>query len=259
MKNNLKILAIVFLLSANSLFAQTGFQGKRNEISLDVFSLAYFNELHFTYKFALSKYYALYGKYSTGSFSRDMSDPRVYDLVYVKDQYDNTQIEPGDIVSGKTDFKSSSYEFGVLLMKRNFGTSLPIGFYTALGFEISNGEMTDIYTFKEGISGSGNPQKYDVSQFKLVGYTGWDIILTGNLTLDISLEFGAAWGKYEYQPTALPALLAEEPYATFPQIPFIGHNEKEDWGMDYDDLGYLSEYKALNILIMPSIKVGYIF
>lgn len=259
MKDKIVIFTILLFIGIGSVQAQTGFQGKRSEISLDVFSLAYFNELQFTYKYSINKKLALYGKFGTGSFSRNMNTKDINYLRYEVDQFNSNIIYSNEIVSGKTDFKSTSYEFGVLYMNVDYNTSLPVGMYSGVGIEISNGEMTDIYTLKVGINGSGNPQKFDVSQFKFVCYTGWDLILAGNITMDISLEAGIVRGTYTYEIPELPSLLASNPYSTFPQMPFIRHNQQEDWHQEDLYSSYPVKNSSFDFLVMPSIKIGYIF
>jgi hypothetical protein len=238
-------------------YAQAGFQGRRNEISIDVLNLALRGEFNAMYKFALGKSYVVFLNYAKTDLDRTMHNPMGYNLTYTDG---STQIGYGydDVLSGKSEFSLSTYGFGVLWTKNYFNMNMPVGVYFGLGTFISNGELTETYNFKPGLLGSGSPILYDINQFNLRAIYGNEFVLSGMLTMDISLAIGFTSGKYSLKNPVADGLISSNPFSEFPQTPFSGANKTEDWNIDYSGLETHTAKKT-SIFFGPSIRIGYMF
>jgi hypothetical protein len=262
MKNKICLLFLI-VFASSGLHAKTGFIGRRNEISMDAFSLAYMKEINFTYKFAISKHIVAFANYATASFSKDMKSVDNVGLTQY-DEFGSTQYFTGYeyLSSGKTDFKSNTIGFGVLYSSPFNNMDLPVGSYTGIGILKSSGTMTDSYTTKEQYGGVTTPFKYDMSTWNFRCYYGKEIILTGMLSLDISLMAGFSFENYTLaEPTDV---IPDSPYGHFPQVIFSGHNPKdymEEDNYDYSGVSLTGtgDYSLISFYLMPSIRIGYIF
>ncbi len=257
MKNKVSLLVFLFSWAFQSGFAQAGYQGHRNEVSIDVLNLALRGELNLMYKFAVGKSAVVFLNYTKTNLERSMNNPAAYSLLY-SDGSSLINYSYDDVLSGKSKYSMTTYGFGALWTRNNFNMNMPVGVYCGLGAYISNGELTDSYTFKPGLVGSDSPILFDVNQFNLRVIYGNEFVLSGLLTMDISLAAGITFGKYSLKNPATTGLIAEYPFSEFPQTPFSGPNRTEDWAVDYSGLNSNTSKKT-SLFLGPSIRIGYMF
>lgn len=257
MKNKISLLVLLFSLNFQSGFAQAGYQGRRNEVSIDILNLALRGELNFMYKFAVGKTAVVFLNYAKTNLERSMNNPAAYSLSY-SDGSSQIYYNYDDVISGKSKYSLTTFGFGALWTRNNFNMNMPVGVYCGLGAYISNGELTDSYTFKTGMAGNDSPILFDVNQFNLRVIYGNEFVLSGLLTMDISLAVGVTFGKYSIKNPVTTGLLAENPFSEFPQTPFSGPNRTEDWTSDYSGLNSNTSKKT-SLFLGPSIRIGYMF
>ena len=258
MRNKTFLFMLLLLLTYTSGSAQAGFQGRRNELSIDVLNLALRGEFNLMYKFALGKSSAVFLDYSKIDLERTMNNPAGYNLFYF-DGSPQFNYSNEDLVSGKSAFSLSTFGFGVLWTKNYFNMNMPVGVYYGLGAYISSGELSDTYILKPGLQGSNAPPiQYDVNQFNLRVIYGNEFVLSGMLTMDIALAVGFTRGKYSLQNPTEIGLSASTPFSEFPQNPFSGPNKTEDWSLDYSGLDSKTTTKT-SLFFGPSIRIGYMF
>lgn len=259
MKNKKIILFLIIGLWNSTAFAEAGFQGHRSEISIDAFSLAERNELNFMYKFAITKTISAFVDYGKATLDGKMKTP-IWGLSYIDETGYLNSYGPEDILSGKSKFSLSTFGLGVFYTTSIYNMHMPVGSYTGFGLFKSSGTMDETYNLKEGLAGNGQTIKYDLSQLNVRFLYGKDFVLTGLLTMDISLCVGYTFSSYTMKDATVPGLVPENPYGSYPQISFAGFSKKDDWTSDYDyNTGATTKYKSTNLYLTPSVRIGYIF
>jgi hypothetical protein len=238
--NRLFVLLILCCFATVSYSQSKGFLGKTNEVSVDVFSMAYAGIYGINYKKILGKKISL-----NLSFSRIKSQGKLYpnyNFFYFKDK------------SKKSDgtIKTTGIDWGVTLIYSNpfTGMEAPFGNYFGIGFEYlrsnsiikvkNNSPPSYSSAPPYGIINQSTLDIIDLvnRQCRLAFVYGRDSYLVKNIILDMNVRMGIEVGSLnsgnEYN----------DDLAIFPRRGEIGGNT----GNTY-----------VYFFLYPEIKIGYIF
>lgn len=235
MKKISLLITLILCLNVCCLKAQTkGFLGKTNEVSLDLFSIAYAGIYSLQYKKVLNSHLSLslsYGKIFKGG-----------DLYY---DYDFI-LFPNTTSRVANDIKVRGHNWSVIM---NFSTPLtgmdmPFGNYFGIGIEhlssnttYQNPNKPKLYSYYN----NSNPYDSIVSvknnQNRLVLVLGRDSYIANNITFDFNLQFGFEIGSLKSNENIDESIV-------FPR-------RGEIFGSGVDSYHYFFLY--------PQLKLGYIF
>ena len=302
------LITLISLLQSNVSFSQSGFIGKKNEVSLDIVNIP-FGNINGSYKYSYAKRKSL-----------------IIDLGYLSKKSDASSILNNSInnVYG-TKFNGLMFGVGLLWNSSYASMNMPIGYYTGFSIDLVRGKLTNTipknqlseniewsemnsFGYVSGGSSSNYKNKNDLEYtFKTSGYHfnfyyGKNTYLTKNLTLDFCLKFGFAY--YRYKPsnfTPYPIYTNNsnvvEPkhvgipnnggYTIYDKSENVYYSKERGFNLEptlypsvfrgvlnsdiidgssssfnYNNYGHLEQAKTLTklkFLLLPQIKIGYLF
>jgi hypothetical protein len=225
-KNNLKFLLVGLFFCIQTSFAQSGFIGKKNEVSFDATSIA-FGKVNGSYKYSYSKRTSLIANFGIQNTSKGSSNSNRLIDAYV----------PAAKCNGLL------LGLGFLWNSKASGMNMPIGYYTGFSIDYFSGKLintipkgqlseelkwTDAgvyYTQSYSSLGYSNSNNLNFN-FKISGYNfnfyyGKNIYLAKSFTLDILLKLGI--GYYLYKPSNFTAYPSDNPNAYKPKkVGYLG-------------------------------------
>jgi len=144
-------------------------------------------------------------------------------------------------------FIDNTYGLGILSNSQNPQMEMPIGYYMGLLFSFNNGTI-DYEIPLDGINTLENKGR----TLKVI--FGKDTALLPSISLDLNLEFGYKWGYvyaenyYETPPSIL-----------FPRDNYISNNVRFKEDILDSTTGPNTSYRYARFLVMPRVKLGFMF
>ncbi len=230
----IKLIACTVLLlligGLNSSAQNLGFNGFKNEVSLDIAGIGLQQQIHFNIKRSLKKHLGLLVSFNS-NFNRQKF----------------TSAHPIFITDSEYDSRYSGYSIGIgfITNAKRPNIPLPAGFYIGLKVERQQG------TIEESNDRSQQTNTYGHTSNLYSIIYGLDHVVNNRLTLDCHLEIGLRQGKIK--PVELFELV--KPRRIYPyDIPFNHSTTLRD------DLTTVDKTFVFNRLhLMPRIALGYLF
>lgn len=197
----MRCLILVFVCVSflyTNLFSQKskGFLGKTNEFSFDVSTALYSGLYQFHYKKVFGVKNALEIKFGKLKDSGDIASGFKFILI---PKYPKEKIGIYDV---------SGYNFGVSFLSRaSRRVEMPFGIYSGIGYEFLKSSAvvtymnsrikTEIHSFdnNQSITRITDSFKQGLKQHRLNFIIGRDVYITNNITLDLSVNIGIAFGS----------------------------------------------------------------
>ncbi|MFM2049458.1 MAG: hypothetical protein RI955_2006 [Bacteroidota bacterium] len=209
MKLKNKIFFLFLFVITQSAFAQSGFIGKKHEVSFDLYNSIFKGQYDLNYKYSFSKHSSLL-----------LNASLVKSKVIARDWNPQLKVNILDNIQPNASCSGAKAGIGILWHSKTSNLNMPVGYYTGFSLEYYKGSLIntipagrvreDVQTIKDSgvymlYNTTPHTNKYDlIFPFKVNGcnmnfFFGKNIYLLKNITLDLSLRLGLAY--YSFKPT----------------------------------------------------------
>lgn len=221
-------------------FSQSGYMGKKHEVSFDLANPLLQGMYQLEYKFSIEKHLSLVANYAMQNYENSLPNKSL--------TIGNSTFSGGHINS-----EGSMFGLGVAYNSPTAGMAMPIGYYFSFTYQRINNDLNE--HFEE----TDEPLTFEHSGNLLQFTYGRNYNIYKNINLSLNLNLGIYFGSIEKPENFSGKTIDSEddinPREFYPMaIPFI-QGGREIPG----SLGITMESGYLKYYAMPRVQVGYMF